>query len=93
MAEDFNHLQQWLEPKIARSGLTVERLAQKARISKQQIYRYLLDHSRPNTQTMARICRVLGVSLEEALRQYTPKPTGRPRGSSGTTREVRVRQR
>lgn len=90
--QDFNNLPTWLPPRIAALGWSPEDFARKINISRAQVYRYLNDHGRPTTQTMAKICRVLGVSLEEGLRQYVDKPTGRPIGSGGIVRELAVRQ-
>lgn len=81
---DHNNLPNWLPAQIQRAGLTSsEALARRADVSRNAIYRYLSDEDRPSTQTMARICKVLGVSLEEGLRQYTAKRVGRPKGSGG----------
>lgn len=91
--EGYNHLDKWLPPKIVASGLSVEMFARKVGLSRAQLYRYFTDVSRPRTETMAKICKLLGLSLEEGLKQYSDKPNGRPREKSGRTRSVIVRQR
>ena len=77
MATDFNNLPEWLRLKIGSTGLSRERFAKRAGLSRPSIYFYLSGRRRPTTQTMTEICRVLGVPLEEGLRQYVNKPTGR----------------
>jgi len=76
----FNHIREWLLPKLDTIGISVEAFADMADISRASIYFYLNDQSRPSTQSMARICRVLGVPVEEGLSQYTSKPLGRGDG-------------
>jgi DNA-binding phage protein len=76
---DFNHLPTWLRAAIARANIEgIEALARRSNISRTALYRYLNDDDRPSEETMARICRALGVDLAEGLRQYTPKRNGRP---------------
>lgn len=93
MARDFNNLKRWMLPKIDKLGITIEDFGNKAGVGRCSLYRYFSDKARPTEQVMVRICRVLGVPFEEGLRQYTPKPNGRPKGSGGGTAGVRVRQR
>jgi len=76
--KDFNHLKEWLEPKLAAKGLTPEKFAYECGITRAAVYFYLADTNRPSVQVMVRMCRVLGVPLEEGLRQYSPRRTGRP---------------
>lgn len=90
---DFNNLGEWLPPRIEKTGLSIEMFSRKIDLSRAQLYRYFNDLSRPTTQTMAKICRVLKVPLEEGLRQYVEKKNGRPVGSGGGPREVTVRKR
>lgn len=78
MSKDFNHLKQWLLPILEQKQISVEDLARAAGCTRSAIYYYISDRNRPSTQKMAAICRVLGVSLEEALQQYTERPVGRP---------------
>jgi transcriptional regulator with XRE-family HTH domain len=78
MEKDFNLLGTWLPPLVKKTGLTFEQFARKVKVSRTAIYAYMVDNNRPETQTMVRICRVLGVPLEEGLRQYTPKKRGNP---------------
>lgn len=80
MDKDFNRLGAWLAPKIAARGLSVEQFGRQAEISRTSVYWYLRGTRRPTTQTMARMAHVLGASLEEALRTYTPGHVGAPRG-------------
>lgn len=76
---DFSNLPTWLPQKIRNTGLRLSQVANHAGISRATLYEYLSDDSRPTEQTMLRLCRVLGVSFQEGLSQYTPKPMGRPR--------------
>jgi DNA-binding XRE family transcriptional regulator len=80
-AEDYNHIAVWLDPHLIRLGLSVEKFADRCQVSRASLYFYLKDTCRPSTGVMARICRVLGVPLEEGLRQFTPRKGGRPAGS------------
>lgn len=78
MDRDFNHIQQWLDPQLDRLGLSIEQFANVCGISKASVYFYRDDKYRPNTGIMSKMCKVLGVPLEEGLRQYTPRKAGRP---------------
>ena len=89
----YNYLKQWLPPRIKATGLSIEMFARKVDLSRAQVYKYLGDRSRPTTDTMARICKVLDVPLSEGLSQYSDNPNGRPKGSSNKTNSVRVRGR
>lgn len=91
--KEFNRLPKWLAEKIAAKGITVEHFAWKVKISRGSIYYYLRGMVKPTTQAMVRICRALGVPLEEGLQQYSPSQMGRPKGSGGGTKEVRTRPR
>lgn len=73
---NFNNLPTWLPPLIARKKLTIEEFAREAGLTRASVYNYLTDRSRPSEDSMLAMCRVLGVSLEEGLKQYTPKPLG-----------------
>jgi transcriptional regulator with XRE-family HTH domain len=96
-SKDFNHLEEWLLPKIKERKLSVEKFSRLVKISKASIYFWFNDVTRPDTQTMVRVCQVLGVPLEEGLRQYTPRAEGRQPGYSpgsaqpltGTRRKAR----
>ncbi len=90
--KDFNRIKIWLTPKLDAKGLSVEQFASACRLCRATVYNYLVDRNRPTEETMARMCRVLSVPLEEGLSQYTPKKRGRPAGL-GHTQEVRVRAR
>ncbi len=95
---DRNALPKWLPAQIAKAGIEgYEALARRSGLSRTAIYRYLNDEDRPSTQAAVRICRALGVPLEDMLRQYTMKPVGRPRGSgggsSGDVKSVSARER
>jgi transcriptional regulator with XRE-family HTH domain len=78
VTRDFNHIQRWLDPKLKQMGLSVERFARLSDLSRSAVYFYRNDQDRPTEETMARMCRVLGVPLCEGLSQYTPKRNGRP---------------
>jgi transcriptional regulator with XRE-family HTH domain len=71
----------WLPDKIKSSGLSVQEFAENCRLSRSAIYHFIKDTRRPDEKTIATICRVLGVPLEEGKAQYTPKPLGRPKKS------------
>lgn len=75
---DFNNLEYWMMPLIVKNKLTVETLARKVKVSRSAIYAYFTDRNRPTSQTMLRICHVLGVPFEEGLSQYSPRKRGRP---------------
>lgn len=91
--KDFNNLKQWILPRLDKKQLTVEEFSTAAGLSRASVYNYLVDRSRPTEQTMAKMCHVLGESLEAGLAQYTPKQNGRPVGSVSGPREVTVRER
>jgi hypothetical protein len=42
------------------------------------IYFYIEDRNRPSANSMARICNVLGIPIEEGMRQFTPRRSGPP---------------
>lgn len=77
---DFSNIKQWLLPLTDQKGLSLEQLARAVGISRASVYHYMTDRSRPDTQTMMRICDVLGVPHEDGLKQYTPRVEGRPKG-------------
>jgi len=64
MEKNFNNLGKWLPPRMEKRGLTAEKLSQMTGISRSSVYNYLIDACRPSTQTMVKICRVLGEPLE-----------------------------
>jgi transcriptional regulator with XRE-family HTH domain len=55
--------------------------AEKARISRSALYHFIEDKRRPTENMIARICKTLGVPVEEGKAQYTPSSMGRPTGS------------
>lgn len=77
-----NNIKQWLRPLLDRRGMSVEDLAKNIGVWRATIYFWFEDKTRPDAQTMARVCRVLNVPLEQGLSQYTPKPLGRPKGQA-----------
>jgi transcriptional regulator with XRE-family HTH domain len=91
--DDYNHLKEWLLPKIEKMGLSVEKFSRLAKISRASVYYWFGDVTRPDDQTMARVCQVVGAPLEEGLRQYTPKPEGRRPGYQPGPRTVATHQR
>jgi transcriptional regulator with XRE-family HTH domain len=78
MPIDYNNLGNWLPPLLKKAGLTTEQLSQKIGTSRTTVYNWLTDECRPTEETMARTCRLLGVPLEEGLRQYMPRKRGNP---------------
>lgn len=88
MDRDFSNLGPWLNSKLDQAGLSVERLAVKAGISRASIYFYIQDRCRPTESNIKRICDALGVPFEEGLQQYTPRKPGRK--SRTSVREVHV---
>lgn len=80
MERDFNNLKQWLPPLIEKLDISYEKFARACGVTRPMIYYYLSDKYRPETQTMIRMCQVLGVPPEEGLSQYTPRKVGRPLG-------------
>jgi ribosome-binding protein aMBF1 (putative translation factor) len=75
---DYNHIREWLEPQLEQLDISKEEFARRCGLSRALIYFYCNDKNRPDEQSMAKMCQVLGVDLEEGLRQYTPKRNGRP---------------
>ena len=88
---NFSKLPTWLPKQIKKAGLTKEKLAHRAGVSRTCIYRYIYDMDRPSEDTMLKICRALDIPFEVGLSQYTPKQNGRPYGAG--TNEVKVRTR
>lgn len=78
-AKDFNHIRQWLDPKLDELDLSVESFARQCDLTRTAIYAYRADKNRPSEQTMIRMCQVLGVSAEDGFAQYTPRKKGRPK--------------
>ncbi len=78
--QDFSHIKEWILPLADKKGISLERLGRAAGISRASVYHYMSDRSRPDSQTMMRICDALGVPHEEGLAQYTPRKEGRPKG-------------
>jgi transcriptional regulator with XRE-family HTH domain len=74
---DFNHLKEYLPPRIAELGMSYEEFARACGLTRAMIYFYLQDRNRPDEQTAARIAHALGVPLEEVLKQYIPNRRGR----------------
>lgn len=89
--KDINLLPEWLPGKIAATGLTVEQVGNRTGVSRSAMYEYLTGKSRPTSQTAVKLARVLGVTFEEILKQYTPAKRGRPYGTQ-TTAELKVRK-
>lgn len=80
MTQDFNNLNTWLPPLIEKVDMSYEKFARACGITRAMIYYYLADRYRPESQTMIRMCQVLGVPAEEGLSQYSPRKVGRPQG-------------
>lgn len=78
---DFNHLKDYLPPKIDALEMSYEQFARACGVTRAVIYFYLKDKNRPTEQTAVKMARVLGVELAELLQQYTPRKSGRPRGT------------
>ena len=78
MNRDYNHIKEWLDPKLKRMGLSIEKFARLAGLNRSSVYFYRNDEDRPSEQAMIRMCQVLGASCQEGLAQYTPKKNGRP---------------
>lgn len=77
---DFNNIKPWLISHLDRLGWSVETFAEKCDLSRTAVYFFMEDTNRPGVESMAKMCKVLQVPLEEGLRQYTPKKVGRPAG-------------
>jgi transcriptional regulator with XRE-family HTH domain len=75
--EDFNRIREWLVPKLSSLGWSVEKFSRRVGVSRASIYFYLVDKKRPTEEVMGRMCKILGVPIEEGLAQYTPKRMGR----------------
>lgn len=79
---NLNNLGTWLPDKIRAAGLTVQEFADRAKLSRSALYHFMKDTRRPDEKTIKQICKALKVPLEEGKAQYTPKVTGRPKGSN-----------
>lgn len=75
---DYNNLPVWLTEQLYKNKMSPEQLSKRSKMSRAAIYFYLTGVNRPTTNSLARICNVLGASLEEARRQYVEKKRGRP---------------
>jgi DNA-binding phage protein len=73
---DFNNLAQLLKPVMKKRGMSVENLAKKAGLSRMTIYAWFDDSNRPDTQSLARVCKVLKLPLTKALRMYSVRSQG-----------------
>jgi transcriptional regulator with XRE-family HTH domain len=64
---------------LKQKGLSVEWLGRKSNLSRMSIYHYMNGECVPTYDSLTRICKTLGVPLEEALK-YTDavEATGRP---------------
>lgn len=78
MTQVENNIKEWIKPLLEERGLSVEEFTNIAGISRAAIYHYFTDKYRPTEEIMAKMCRALGVPLEEGLAQYTPRRRGRP---------------
>ncbi len=83
---DYNRIREWLDPKLDSMGISVEQFANKCGLTRAMVYFYRDDKHRPSTGNMAKMCHVLGVPLEEGLRQYTPRRSGPPGRKRQATR-------
>lgn len=77
--QNFNHLKEYLQPKLEALGLSVEQFARSIGKTRTAVYYYMHDKNRPTEEVAASMAHVLGVPLEDVLRQYTPRKSGRPR--------------
>jgi transcriptional regulator with XRE-family HTH domain len=76
---DYNHLKEYLLPKLEELGMSVEQFARAIGKTRTAVYYYLHDKNRPVEEVAAAMAHVLNVPVEEVLRQYTPRRQGRPR--------------
>lgn len=88
---DFNNLQAWLDTHLNSRQMSVEQLANRSGLSRATIYFYMQDKNRPSANAMARICRVLGVPVEEGMKQFTPRKPGRPAGARNRSKSNNTR--
>jgi len=77
--EDFNRIREWMVPLLDARGISPESLARTIGISRSAVYHWFTDLRRPTTNTMRKVCDVLGVDQREGLDQYAPRVRGRPR--------------
>jgi transcriptional regulator with XRE-family HTH domain len=91
--KDFNNLNVWLKGHLDRRGWSVERLSREAGLSRAIIYFYMNDTYRPDEESIANVCKALGVPVTEGLKQYTPRVEGRPRQREGRARRPYKRKR
>jgi transcriptional regulator with XRE-family HTH domain len=93
MEQDYNHIPQWLKPKLKEKQLSVERFARSIGLTRAAVYNYLNDEDRPSEQVMKRMCDVLGRPFEEGLKQYVPKKEGRRPGYTRSPAELSVKRK
>jgi transcriptional regulator with XRE-family HTH domain len=59
-------------------GLSVERLARAAGLSRTSIYFYIVNKKRPTPESLHRICAALQIPFDEGLSYCTPSKVGPP---------------
>jgi predicted transcriptional regulator len=109
MQKDFNNLGVWLPARLSERQMSVEDLSTAARVSRNLLYLWMRDESRPTSKTLLKVIHTLSetpviinkngkvemvkveVGFEEALKQFSPRVLGRPKGSGTGVRAVSVR--
>lgn len=97
--EGKNNLKQWLigtEDKpglLVKRGIGTEDFAYSIGLTRSAVYFFLEDNNRPSPQTLAKMCKVLGVTIEEGLKHVDPRATGRPAGTKETTPRRKYKRR
>jgi transcriptional regulator with XRE-family HTH domain len=86
--EGKNNLREWLigtseYPGLLRmKDLSVEAFAHKVGLRRATLYYYLEDKNRPSSESLAKMCHILGVSLQEGLKHVDPRAPGRPKSKA-----------
>lgn len=70
----------WIISKIEDRNLLLSEVAERAKISRVALHYILKGQRTPTDGTIARICKVLGVTVQDAKAFYTLRKAGRPKG-------------
>jgi hypothetical protein len=96
---DYNNLGKWLPVQIEKTGIPMFKVAMRAGVSRASVYAWMVDKTRPDSETMLKFVQVLAnltgqdsTALHaEALSQYINRPEGRKAGADWETAEVKIR--
>lgn len=77
----MNTLKEWLTPKLEDLGLSVKDFSLEIGVDESTIRKYFSDARRPSREVIVKICRYIGVPVEEGAAQFESNKVGRPIGS------------